>query len=112
MKPNLFLMTLCSAMLSTAYAQVKPASGNYQPAGTFSPNFYTHRGDEYRTAEGRPGPKYWQNHADYQISATIDTLANTLTATENITYTNNSPNVLSSLWLQIDQQIYKKDARS
>jgi hypothetical protein len=112
MKQNLLLITLCSALLSTANAQNKPAAGNYSPAGIFSPNFYTQRGDEYRTAEGRPGPKYWQNHADYQISATLDTLANTLTATENITYTNHSPNLLSSLWLQIDQQIYKKEARS
>jgi hypothetical protein len=112
MKHKLLLITLCSAMISTAQAQNKTATGNYQPSGIFSPNFYTHRGDEYRTAEGRPGPKYWQNRADYQISATLDTISNTLTATENITYTNNSPNTLSSLWLQIDQQIYQKGARS
>ena len=112
MNKTLLLTAVCGAMLSSVCAQTKPAAGNYQPSGIFSPNFYTQRGDEFRTAEGRPGPRYWQNHADYQISATLDTLSNTLTAAENITYTNNSPNVLSSLWLQIDQQIYKKGARS
>jgi hypothetical protein len=112
MKQPILLIALCSSLLSLGVcAQIKPA-GIYQPSDIFSPGFYTQRGTEYRTAEGRPGPKYWQNHADYQINATLDTLANTLAAVENITYTNNSPNVLSSLWLQIDQQIYKKDARS
>ena len=113
MKQPILCIALCGLLLSlNSSAQNKPVTGIYQPSEAFSPNFYTQRGDEYRTAEGRPGPKYWQNHADYQINATIDTLANTLTATENITYTNNSPNMLSSLWLQVDQQIYKKDARS
>jgi len=113
MKQPILLIAICSSLLSyNSYAQNKAATGNYQPSDSFSPNFYTQSGNEYRTAEGRPGPKYWQNHADYQISATIDTLANTLTASETITYTNNSPNPLSSLWLQVDQQIYRKDARA
>jgi hypothetical protein len=113
MKQSILCIALSGLLLClNSSAQNKPVIGVYQPSEAFSPNFYTQRGDEYRTAEGRPGPKYWQNHADYQISATIDTLSNTLTAAENITYTNNSPNPLSSLWLQVDQQIYKKDARS
>jgi len=113
MKKPILLIAICGALLSyNSYAQNKAATGIYQPGDSFSPNFYTQSGNEYRTAEGRPGPKYWQNHADYQISALIDTLANTLTASETITYTNNSPNPLSSLWLQVDQQIYRKDARA
>ena len=113
MKKPILLIAICGALLSyNSYAQNKAATGIYQPGDSFSPNFYTQSGNEYRTAEGRPGPKYWQNHADYQISASIDTLANTLTASETITYTNNSPNPLSSLWLQVDQQIYRKDARA
>jgi hypothetical protein len=114
MKKPILFVAFCSSFLtySSLFAQNKPVSSVYQPSEAFSPIFYTKSGDEFRTAEGKPGPKYWQNHADYQINAALDTAAKTLTATANITYTNNSPNPLTSLWLQIDQQIYRKDARS
>lgn len=113
MKKNLLALSFCSSLLTfQGYAQKPSVSGGYQPSEIFSPVFYTKSGDQYRTAEGRPGPLYWQNRADYQINARIDTLANTLSAVASISYTNNSPNALNSLWLQIDQQIYRKDARA
>ena len=87
-------------------------SSNYQPSELFSPLFYTDKGNEFHSANGNPGPKYWQNRVDYQIKAVIDTVAKTLSATENITYTNNSPDELPFLWLQLDQNTYKKTARS
>jgi hypothetical protein len=85
---------------------------NYQPAESFAPMYYTEKGNEFHSANGNPGPKYWQNKVDYQLKAAIDTIARTLTATENISYTNNSPDALPYLWLQLDQNIYKKDSRS
>src|SRR5882757_9944679 len=63
---------------------------NYNAAEAFSPLF-TDKGNEFHSANGNPGPKYWSNKADYILKATIDTTAKTLTATENLTYTNNSP---------------------
>src|SRR4051812_1296568 len=87
-------------------------SSNYNPADLFAPTFYTNRGNDTHAANGDPGPKYWQNRADYILKASIDTAKQSLTASENITYTNNSPNVLSNLWLQLDQNTYKPDARS
>lgn len=87
-------------------------TSNYQPSVLFSPLFYTEKGNEFHSANGNPGPKYWQNRVDYQIKAVIDTVAKTLTASENITYTNNSPDELPFLWLQLDQNTYKKTARS
>jgi hypothetical protein len=66
----------------------------------------------YRSAGGAPGPQYWQNRADYELHASIDTQTKTLTCTETITYTNNSPDTLTSLWLQLEQNIYRKDSRS
>ena len=112
MKKQFLLLAVSSILFVTpGHSQTKPI-GIYNPAEVFSPLFYTQDGNEYRTAEGKPGPRYWQNHADYQINAAIDTAAKTLTATEELTYTNNSPNKLTSLWMQIDQQVYKKDARS
>jgi hypothetical protein len=113
MKPINSILAFCSVLAGlNGYAQSKPPIGIYQPSETFSPIFYSSGGNEFRTAEGKPGPKYWQNHADYQINATIDTVAKSLTASENLSYTNNSPNPLTSLWLHIDQQIYRKDARA
>ncbi|MBB3056036.1 M1 family metallopeptidase [Mucilaginibacter gotjawali] len=87
-------------------------SSNYEPSALFSPQFYAEKGNEFHSANGAPGPKYWQNRVYYTISAAIDTTAKTLTATEKIHYTNNSPDALQYLWVQLDQNTYKKDARS
>ena len=87
-------------------------SSNYQPSELFSPGFYSEKGNEFHSANGAPGPKYWQNRVDYIIKANLDTVGKTLTVTENIAYTNNSPDALPFLWLQLDQNTYKKDARS
>ncbi|MEO8885162.1 MAG: M1 family metallopeptidase, partial [Mucilaginibacter sp.] len=87
-------------------------SSNYNPAALFAPSFYKTRGTDTHAANGNPGPKYWQNRADYILKASIDTAKQTLTSSENLTYTNNSPDKLSYLWLQLDQNTYKPDARS
>jgi hypothetical protein len=92
-------------------AQQNPESV-FNPQELFAQNFFTKNGNEFRSANGAPGPKYWQNRADYNLHAKIDTNNNTLTGTETIYYTNNSPDALSSLWLQLDQNTYRKDARS
>jgi hypothetical protein len=67
-----------------------------------------------RTASGAPGAAYWQQRADYSIRATLDENRRTLTGSETITYHNNSPDALSYLWVQLDQNIYKpnSDART
>jgi hypothetical protein len=58
-----------------------------------------------------PGPKYWQNRADYKINCSLDTLNHIVGGETEIFYTNNSPDNLKFLWLQLDQNIYKKDSR-
>ncbi|MGZ3873977.1 MAG: M1 family metallopeptidase [Mucilaginibacter sp.] len=87
-------------------------TSSYQPSELFSPLFYSEKGNEVHAANGEPGIKYWQNHVNYNIDAVIDTTAKTLTAIEKIFYTNNSPDALQYLWLQMDQNTYKKTARS
>lgn len=62
--------------------------------------------NEYRTASGAPGPKYWQQRADYDMSVTVDEAKNILKGTETITYYNNSPTPLSYLWMQIDENFH------
>jgi len=84
----------------------------YDPQELFAQNLFTKNGNECRSANGAPANMYWQNRADYELHATIDTAANELTANEIIHYTNNSPDSLESLWLQIDQNTYRTDARS
>ncbi len=59
--------------------------------------------NEYRTASGAPGPKYWQQKCDYDIKCELDEANLKLTGSETITYFNNSPNTLRYLWLQLDE---------
>jgi hypothetical protein len=83
----------------------------YNAKEAFDPHFYPYPGNDYRSASGEPGPKYWQNMADYKISCVIDTAKHSITGDVKLTYTNNSPDNLKFLWLQLDQNIYKKDSR-
>ncbi|MFN5647434.1 MAG: M1 family peptidase, partial [Sphingobacteriales bacterium] len=64
--------------------------------------------NEYRTASGAPGPHYWQQRADYDITVDIDEANNVLTGTETVTYYNNSPDILSYIWLQLDENFHRK----
>ena len=68
--------------------------------------------NEYRNASGGPGHAYYQQKADYKIALTIDDKTQKLSGVETITYTNNSPDYLEFLWLQLDQNIYNQDSES
>ncbi len=98
---------ICSNSL---FAQTQSTS-NYDQHIAFDPLFYPSAGNEYRSASGEPGPAYWQNRADYKITATLDTTQHRVTGSVTITYKNNSPDNLKYLWLQLDQNIYKEDSR-
>ena len=65
--------------------------------------------NEYRTGSGAPGPKYWQQRADYVINAELHDDTQSITGSETVTYFNNSPDALKYLWLQLDQNINAKD---
>ncbi|MBK86574.1 MAG: aminopeptidase [Flavobacteriaceae bacterium] len=64
----------------------------------------------YRTASGAPGHEYYQQTADYVIDVELDEIKNIIYGRETITYTNNSPDVLSYLWVQLDQNIRAKNS--
>lgn len=64
--------------------------------------------NEQRTASGAPGHEYWQQRADYNMKITIDDDKQILYGEEIITYTNNSPDALTYLWLQLDQNVFSK----
>ncbi len=68
--------------------------------------------NEYRTASGAPGPKYWQQRADYDITCELDEPNLKLTGAETITYYNNSPDVLTYLWIQLDGNYQEPNSES
>jgi hypothetical protein len=105
MKLKFTILGIALLFTFTSQAQRKPRntandtiSSNYIPANLFSPAFHTEKGTEFHSVNGDPGAKYWQNRVDYVLKAKIDT--------------DNSPDALQYLWLQMDQNTYKKDARS
>ena len=67
---------------------------------------------EVRLASGKPGPKYWQQRADYIISVTLDDQRRRLSGEETITYHNRSPHKLNYLWLQLDQNRFRPDSEN
>jgi len=68
--------------------------------------------NQYRTASGAPGPAYYQNTADYEMDIILKEDTKEIMGQETITYTNNSPNPLEYLWVQLDQNVRKKDSPS
>ncbi len=68
--------------------------------------------NEWRTASGTPGPKYWQQKVDYVIKASLDTVRHEITGTERVTYHNNAPEALPYLWFQLDQNVERQDSRA
>lgn len=96
----LFLALFSSSLINS---QNKPWQGKFEPIDNLlaPPN-------SYRNASGAPGKAYWQQRANYKIKAKIDEKNNTLTGEETITYFNNSPDDLSYVWVQLEQNVNKK----
>jgi hypothetical protein len=89
-----------------------PPTAGYDPQAAFAPLTLPGPVNRYRSGSGAPGPDYWQNRADYKITASLDATAKVLTGDEIITYTNNGPDELDVVWLQLDQNIYRKGSRA
>jgi hypothetical protein len=108
------LCAFCAAMLIAAGSMVHAQSGpsTYDPRLTFAPLSLPDPVNAYRSSNGAPGPAYWQNAASYEIRAQLDTVAKELHGSEIISYINNSPDALPSLWIHLEQNIYRKDSRA
>ncbi len=114
MKKNKLWLGLCLLSL-TASAQTPPASTpstKYDALTLFNPLFNMQPGTEFRAGSGAPGPRYWQNRADYQIGVTLDEAQKTISGEVTITYKNNSPESLNYLWLQLDQNAFADTSRA
>lgn len=107
MKPLLTLLFLFTiGVLSAQDIRNNPQSnhGNkFEQLGTILPT-----PNEYRTASGAPGTKYWQQRCDYDIKCELDEVNQRLNGSETVTYFNNSPDVLTYLWLQLDENQHSK----
>jgi len=90
------------------FANAQEAFENNQPI--FNPLF-SWQANPYRTASGAPGKDYWQNRADYEIHVTLDEKEKSISGNLQITYTNNSPEALHFVWLQLDQNKFTPDSR-
>jgi hypothetical protein len=103
------------ARLSLAAVALAGALGataaTFDPRETFAPFTYPQPVNAYRSGSGVPGPMFWQNRADYDLAATLDPVKNTMTGKATIHYTNNSPDALDVLWLQLDENRFTADAR-
>src|ERR1700740_2482912 len=104
MRKSLLVGVTFAGLFSVAYGQNiqnNPGSNHgskFEALGTILPT-----PNEYRTASGAPGPKYWQQRCDYDITCNLDEDKLLLTGSETITYLNNSPDELTYLWLQLDE---------
>src|SRR5215207_542960 len=99
-------------ILLISYSQDSKQESKYNHQQAFDPTFYTQSANEFRSGSGEPGPKYWQNRADYTINSTLDTGTHRVSGEVQISYVNNSPDNLRFLWLQLDQNIYRNDSRA
>jgi hypothetical protein len=100
-----FFLIILNLMAMSVYAQEEPKwEGKFEQLGQTLPT-----PNEYRTGSGAPGPKYWQQKADYVISVELHENNSSITGSETITYTNNSPDVLKYLWLQLDQNVLAEE---
>jgi hypothetical protein len=109
-------LTLLSGS-SLLWSQQIPVSSTTKPISkydyydAFAPFFYSKDGTSTRSASGQPGFAYWQNRADYKLSATLNEVNNEIVGTSVIKYTNNSPDTMNFLWMYLDQNLFKQDSR-
>ena len=96
---GLLLILVCNLQAQDIKNNPTSNHGNkFEQLGTILPT-----PNEYRTASGAPGTKYWQQRVDYNIKCELDEPNYTLKGSETVTYFNNSPDVLTYLWLQLDE---------
>ena len=109
------MLTRFASLMTIVFCSISllaQAQSTYDHRETFHPQLYPYPGNDMRSASGEPGPRYWQNRADYSIQCKLDTTTHSITGELIITYTNNSNDALRFLWLQLDQNIYKRDSRA
>jgi hypothetical protein len=105
MKLKLFLLLACFSFGVAQAQQQGTWKGKFEQLDQMLPT-----PNSYRTGSGAPGPNYWQQRADYVLSAEVNDDNQTLTGSGSITYYNNAPETMTYLWLQLDQNLYAQNS--
>ncbi|RSK40133.1 M1 family metallopeptidase [Hymenobacter perfusus] len=106
LKPTLLAAGLAALLaLPTAAQNTNSGTDKFAQLETMLPT-----PNSYRTASGAPGTDYWQQRADYNIRVKLDDTRQAISGDEDITYTNLSPDVLTYLWVQLDQNVMDKNS--
>ena len=111
MKKYCYLLFLVLSGKISAFAQGNEWQSNYDPHDLFAPNLIYKGESVFRTSSGMPSNMYWQNKADYNINVNFNEPQRKVSGNVVITYTNNSPQSLSYLWLQLDQNLFNSKSR-
>ena len=105
------LFSILIALTVTGFAQEVKIESSYDPHLLFSPLFYPTGETITRAATGEPNVGYWQNRADYKITASLNDVTHQVSGTVTISYKNNSPHALPFLWLYLDQNLFNSKSR-
>src|SRR5688572_22748531 len=97
---NLVVAVLIFVSIASFAQEQKGWKGKFEQLGETLPT-----PNSYRSSSGAPGVDYWQNRADYVIKVELNDDNQLVTGSETITYHNNSPETLTYLWLQLDQNL-------
>ena len=106
MSKSIFIALFLTLSLVSSQAQPLRNAGSNHGNRFEQLDYLLQDPNEYRTASGAPGPKYWQQRADYDINVDINEESNVLTGAETVTYFNNSPDILTYIWLQVDENFH------
>lgn len=98
-------------LISIGFLYAQNDTSLYNPQDFYLPAFNPTPGNLYRSANGSPGPMYWQNSASYLIHAALSEKDTSITGDVTISYINNSPDKLEYLWLQLDQNLFDPRSR-
>tara|TARA_R110002049_G_scaffold993_3_gene7152 strand:+ start:28303 stop:30657 length:2355 start_codon:yes stop_codon:yes gene_type:complete len=107
---TLLLLFVSVSSFSQEKAERKPGHVNTNKFKQLYDEFATP--NSYRTASGAPGSAYYQQQADYKMDIVLDDEKVKLSGHETITYSNNSPDALKYLWVQLDQNMRAKDSKT
>jgi len=111
-------LSLVALLLATGFTYAQEEETEERKPGHTNVNRFKQLYEEfstpnvYRSANGAPGPQYYQQQADYVMDIVLDDQQSKISGFETITYTNNSPDVLEYLWVQLDQNVRQKDSKS
>lgn len=107
MKKLFALFVLSFFVLTSLYCQEEPYQwqGKFEQLGQELPT-----PNVYRAADGTPGPEYWQQKADYDISVTLDDERQRISGQQTVTYYNHSPHTIQYIWIQLEQNLRQEDS--